>query len=116
MAYSSHYNSSLAIISVLNVKRTELPLRRDVEIEVENADVDSALIPCAGDTHAEQGLIHGGGITLVDNNELSRCGSQLDELVTAFVGHHQDGSLFIFEYCKNICKVRFMRFTSDCFY
>lgn len=95
LAYASHHHSGCAAIPVLNVKRAELRLRRDVEIELENAGVNSALIPCVDDTPVEQVLkLGGGGLTLVDHNELAGHQSQLGEFVTAIVDHHQDTGLY----------------------
>ena len=93
LAYASHY-SGRAATPVLNVRRAELRLRRDVESELRNAGVDSALLPCVDDTPVEEVLKRGGGLTLVDHNELTGHQSYLGEFVTAIVDHHQDSGMY----------------------
>lgn len=83
-------------IPVLNVGRGELGLRRDVGVVLEDVEVDTKLLTFANEISLSDVLSRGGGLTLVDHNELAIHQQALGAHVVRIVDHHSDSG----EYSK----------------
>lgn len=84
-------------LPVLNVRRHELRLRRDVVQEVAHAGVEITALVCL-DELPQQSLDHvlanGGSLTLVDHNQLTISQESSGKYVVAIVDHHADARLY----------------------
>lgn len=89
LAYAKHASGSPSV-AVLNVQRDELRLRRDVMLMLQDVEIDTSALTFVDEINLNTALSRGGGLTLVDHNELALHQRELSSYVIRIVDHHAD--------------------------
>jgi exopolyphosphatase len=111
LAYLRHQTSDINTVHVPTacMKRSDLNLRRDVQILFEHIDLNISDIICVDDFDIFDSALFDSTLTLCDHNKLSIMYESLSNRVVEIVDHHIDAGLY-----NNVCGTsRMIAFDSD---
>lgn len=81
-------------LPIINIKRSEFPLRRDISLAFDLIGIDKSLLHFIDDDAVRAVLETPSSIILVDHNELANHQTGLSPRVAGVIDHHKDDDLF----------------------